>query len=48
MLVMAEAQELDDFIREITEESPVARNIKNQITSEIPPLKNCSGFRITR
>ena len=48
MLVMGETQEVNDFIREIAEESSVARNIKNQLTHEIPLLEDCSGFRITR
>ena len=46
--VMGEAAEVDDFIREIVEESPVARGIKNHYEESIPPLANCSGFRIVK
>lgn len=46
--VMGEADEVTAFIREIAVESPVARNIRNQITSPLPLLLNCTGFRITR
>lgn len=45
---MGEADELDAFIREIAEESPVARNIKNHYIEKIPPLQGCAGFRIER
>ena len=48
MHVMGEAEEVDDFIREITEESSVARNIKNHMIRKIPLLENCTGFRISR
>ena len=45
---MGEPAELDDFIREIAEESPVARGIKNHYVETVPPLENCSGFRIEK
>lgn len=43
---MGEPDEVDAFIREIAEESPVARNIRNQRVEVIPLLENHSGFRI--
>ena len=46
--VMGEADEVDDFIREIAVESPVARNIRNLVATPIPLLANCRGFRIER
>lgn len=46
--VMGEPDEVDLFIREITEESPVARNIKNHYVDKIPLLNGCSGFKIER
>lgn len=45
---MGEAAELEAFIREIREESTVARNIRNAFVSSIPPLEGCTGFRIER
>ena len=44
----ARPDEVDSFIREITVESPVARNIKNHYVDKIPLMKNCTGFRIER
>jgi acylphosphatase len=46
--VMGEPAELKDFIHEISVESPVARNIKNQYEETIPLLENCTSFRIER
>jgi acylphosphatase len=46
--VMGETGEVADFIREITEESPVASNIKNHRIETIPPMQCCTGFRIER
>ena len=46
--VMGEPGEVDSFIREIAEESPVARNIKNHYAETIPLLENRSGFRIEK
>ena len=45
---MAEPDELAAFLREITVESPVARNIKNHYAETIPLLANCHGLRIER
>lgn len=46
--VMGEPAEVDAFIREITVESPVARNIQNHYSGTIPLLENRTGFRIER
>jgi len=45
--VMGQEDEVAAFIREITVESPLARNISNHVESPIPLLENCRGFRIT-
>lgn len=44
--LMGEEEEVEDFIREIIEESTMARNITDVQTEEIPLLENVSGFRI--
>ena len=46
--VMGEPDEVDLFLREIIEESPVARHIKNHYADKIPLLENASGFRIEK
>ena len=46
--VMGEADELDAFIREIIEESPVANHIRHHHRETIPLLEDCSGFRVLR
>jgi acylphosphatase len=46
--VMGEPDELADFLREITEESPVAGNIRNHYVENIPLLAGCKGFRIEK
>lgn len=46
--VMGEATEVRDFLHEIAVESPVARNIKNQITETIPPIPHCTSFKIEK
>ncbi len=45
---MGEAGELEDFLREIAVESPLARHIRHQRVEIIAPLENCRGFRIER
>lgn len=45
---MGEESEVQDFIREIAEESSVAHHIKNHYVSSIPLLNDCRGFRIDR
>ncbi len=46
--VMGDSDEVESFIREISEESNVAHHIKNLTAETIPPLENCTGFRIER
>jgi acylphosphatase len=46
--VMGQSEEVESFIREIAEESPVAHHIKNVTQQKIPLLENCGGFRIER
>lgn len=46
--VMGEADEVTGFIREIIEESPVARNIQHHLVETIPLLDGCKGFRIEK
>lgn len=48
MQVTGLADEVDLFIKEIAEESNVAHHIRNHYTTTIPPLENCTGFRIER
>lgn len=45
---MGEKDELAAFLREISEESAVAGNIRNHYVSDIPPLEGISGFMIVR
>lgn len=45
---MGEPDELAAFLREITEESPVARNISHHYAENIPLLENRTGFRVER
>ena len=47
MQVMGEEDEVDEYLREIIEESTVARFIKEIKIDDIPPLENAVGFRIT-
>ena len=44
--VMGEDDEVEDFIKEIAEESAVAHHIKNLQAEEIPLLEDVVGFRI--
>lgn len=46
--VMGEPGEVADFIREITEESPVAHHIKTHRVEKIPLWEGCTGFSIAR
>lgn len=46
--VMGAPAEVAAFLREITVESPVARNIRNHYAEAIPLLENRTGFRIER
>ena len=44
--VMGEDAEVEDFIKEIAEESSVAHHIKNLQATEIPLLEGVTGFSI--
>lgn len=46
--VMGERDEVESFIKEIAEESPVAHHIRNLTSVKIPLLENCAGFKIER
>jgi len=48
LLVMGEADEVDDFINEIVVESAVASGVKNHYVEEIPLLEQGIGFRIVK
>ena len=45
--VMGAAEEVEDFIKAIAEESSLARNIKGMHVRNIPPLEGVQGFTIT-
>ncbi len=46
--VMGEAEEVQRFLREISEESPVSHHIKTMRSESIPLPANTSGFIIRR
>lgn len=46
--VMGEEEEVEDFIREIAEESSVAHHITTLRAEKIPLLEGVTGFRIER
>lgn len=46
--VMGELEEVESFVKEISEESNVAHHIKNKIILKIPLLEGCTGFIIAR
>lgn len=45
--VNGEEEEIEEFFREIVEESAMAHNIKNMYASETPPLEDVRGFTIS-
>ncbi len=45
--VMGEADEVEDFIKELAEESSLAHNIKGMHVTNIPPLDGVKGFTIS-
>lgn len=45
--VQGEADEVEDFIKEIAEESPLAHNIKGMHVKNITPLDGVKGFTIS-
>lgn len=46
--VMGEAEEVEDFINEIAEESTLAHHIKGMHVKNIPPLEGVKGFTIEK
>jgi len=46
--VMGEREEVEAFIKEIAEESPLAHHIKGMHVKNIPPLEGVKGFTIER
>ena len=48
LVIMAEPDELDDFLKEITDESAVADHILNVRSETIPLLEGVRGFSIER
>jgi len=48
LVIMAEPDELDDFLKEITDESAVAHHILNVRSETIPLLEGVRGFSIER
>jgi acylphosphatase len=46
--VMGESEEVEAFIKEIAEESPLAHHIKGMHVKNIPPLEGVKGFTIER
>jgi acylphosphatase len=46
MQVMGEAAEIEDFLREISEESAVAHHIRQIRRESMPLLEGVKGFRI--
>jgi acylphosphatase len=46
--VMGESEEVEAFINEIAEESPLAHHIKGMHVKNIPPLEGVKGFTIER
>jgi len=44
--IMGELDEVDEFIKEIVEESDLASHVREYAVSEIPALENCRGFLI--
>lgn len=45
--VMGEAEEVEDFIKAIAEDSSLAHNIKGMHVKNIQPLEGVTGFTIT-
>jgi acylphosphatase len=48
ILVMGERDEVDEFLRELAENSQVAHFIKDLRSTTIPPLDDVKGFTIAR
>ena len=48
ILIMGEEDEVDAFLKELSEESPLAHHIKTLESEKIPPLEGVRGFTIAR
>lgn len=46
--VMGESDEVEAFLKEIAQESPLAHHIKGMHVKNIPPLEGVKGFTIER
>lgn len=46
--VMGEREEVEAFLKEVAEESPLAHHIKSMHVTNIPPLDGVKGFTIAR
>ena len=46
--VMGEREEVEAFLKEIAEESPLGHHIKGMHVKNIPPLEGVQGFTIER
>lgn len=46
--IMGEREEVEAFLKEIAEESPLAHHIKGMHVKTIPPLEGVKGFTIER
>ena len=46
--VMGEREEVEAFLKEIAEESPLSHHIKGMHVKNIPPLEGVKGFTIER
>lgn len=46
LIVMGEPEELDEYLAEITDESPISHFIKEMQVESIPPPEELRGFRI--
>lgn len=46
--VMGERDEVEGFLKEIAEESPLSHHIKGMHVTNIPPLEGVKGFTIER
>jgi len=47
MQLMGEEDEVEEFLKEIVEESAMAHNIKNMYAEKIPLLENVKNFTIS-
>ena len=44
--LQGEDEEVEEYLKEILEESAVSHHIKNHIIRDLPPLENPKGFKI--